>query len=144
MPFLDSRVVNFFVSLPNSARRLHHEPKHVIQAQFEKPNMIRFADGERSRREHKEVAAASSEELLLHGTLGEYLREILATPTFAHQVPGIFEFIDENYLSSQLDAFIRSAPGINYKFMSRLGALEMWCRMASADSHSALFARATA
>ncbi|MFZ0414488.1 MAG: asparagine synthase-related protein [Candidatus Acidiferrales bacterium] len=144
MPFLDSRVVNFFASLPDSARALHREPKHVIQAQFQKPNVIRAAGPKRLRRVGKRTNAISFEELLLGGTLGAYFRDLLAAPTIANRASGVFELIDERYLFGQLDSFIRGAPGVDYKFISRLGALELWSRMAKMQTRSSSSVRAIA
>ncbi|HEV2288674.1 MAG TPA: asparagine synthase-related protein [Candidatus Acidoferrales bacterium] len=137
MPFLDSRVVNFFVSLPSSGRALYREPKHVIRAQLKKPNMARPRRRKWFSHGRKEKAAASFDELLLRGTLGEYFRGILSVPTFFCQAPGIFGVIDERYLFSQLQAFLSGAPSVNYKFISRLGALEMWSRMLGVQTCSA-------
>ena len=142
MPFLDSRIVNFFASLPNSARALRREPKHVIQAQFRKTEMIRASGHRKPRRKGKTNFVVSLEELLLRGTLGAHLRELLAAPTFVNRAPGIFELIDQRYLFDQLAALRRGATGVDYKFISRLGALELWSSMQTVRTRNASFVAA--
>jgi hypothetical protein len=141
LPFLDSRVVKFFTNLPYSARAFYRKPKYIIKEQFKRH---RYLFAERSSRAnelaaderiHRSIRSSSSfEELLLRGTLGAYFRELLASPSALARVPGIFEFLEEEYVEPQRRAFLRGDPGIDCKFVSRLAALELWARRSVSSS----------
>lgn|GEM_PF-5702122 len=137
LPFLDSRVVNFFMNLPDSARAFYRRPKDVIRRQF---TMHRYLRGPISLRSQKTLSFRegakskdiSFEEALLKGkgALGSYFRELLRGVSLFDQVKGIGDFLDENYCHTQLQSFLQSKSGIDYKFISRLAALEVWQRNA--------------
>ncbi|HLW81498.1 MAG TPA: asparagine synthase-related protein [Candidatus Acidoferrales bacterium] len=135
LPFLDSRIVKFFANLPYSARAFYREPKYVIRKQFKRhrysfagrPSRVNeLTSDERIYRSSR--SSSSFEELLLRGTLGVYFRELLVSPSALARVPGIFEFLKEEYVERQRRAFLRGDPGIDCKFVSRLAALELWAR----------------
>lgn len=142
MPFLDSRVVNFFASLPDSARAVYREPKHTIIQQFKQRNLARPANKEIPRTRESRLGTKSIEQLLLSGTLGAHFRELLAAPTAIDRVPGLFDYVDEFYLSRQIESFVRGRSAVDYKFISRMAALELWSR-AQVETPSC-YARATA
>ncbi|HKV27017.1 MAG TPA: asparagine synthase-related protein [Candidatus Acidoferrales bacterium] len=143
MPFLDSRVVNFFASLPVSARAFYREPKHIIREQFRRRNLARIEDEPVASNGESVARTQSLEQLLLSGTLGAYFRELLRAPSVLQNVPGLFDYVDESYLFRQLEAFVRNMGGADGKFISRLAALESWSRMYAAKNASG-YARATA
>ncbi|MHB8540295.1 MAG: asparagine synthase-related protein [Candidatus Acidiferrales bacterium] len=143
MPFLDSRVVNFFVSLPDSARAVYRAPKHIIRQQFKRMNLPPVADeGRRGTRKSK-LGTKSMEQLLLSGSLGVLFRELLATPTAIARVPGLFDYVDESYLSRQIELFMDGRGAADCKFISRMAALELWSRVQTTKSPDT-YARATA
>ena len=125
LPFLDARVVNFFCSLPYSARAFYREPKHVIRDQFRSKNLLHVASNHRavSARDGNIVPA---DELLLRGSLGAYFRDLLRDCTLPNRVHSIFDIVDEGYFFNQLSTFIRGNAGTNYTFISKLAALELW------------------
>jgi Asparagine synthase/Glutamine amidotransferase domain len=125
LPFLDSRVVNFFCSLPYSARAFYREPKHIIRDQFRRQKLL-YKD------KSEDVACARSgnavpvDQLVLGGSLGAYFRDLLCACKLPDRVPGMFELIDERYFSDQIRSFRNGNNGCNYRFISRLAALELW------------------
>lgn len=143
MPFLDSRVVNFFASLPSAARAFYREPKHAIRAQF-KHRKLAQGDNLRIAEQRENLSGTESfEQLLLRGSLGSYFRELLSEPTAVEHAPGLFEFVDERYFFHQIRSFIEGTAEVDYKFISRVAALESWSRMLSAQ-FPRCHARATA
>ncbi len=128
MPFLDSRVVNFFASLPDSERAVHREPKHIIREQFRRRQLAGVED--RSVAFHRKSVAGtkSMERLLLNGSLGAYFRELLRAPSVIASAPDLFDYVDEAYLFRQMESFAQNAGGVDCKFISRLAALESWSR----------------
>ncbi len=134
MPFLDSRVVNFFANLPNSARAIHLQPKHVIRQQFKRRNLVR-SEGQRiSMHRGAAIKTKSLEELLLGGARGAHFRELLGGPTILGRVPGLFDLVDETYISHQIQSFRAARSGVDYKFIGRLAALESCSRMTAVKS----------
>jgi hypothetical protein len=125
LPFMDARVVTFFSSLPYGARAIYREPKHVIRCQLRRPGM---------RYQPKPAANGISceskcqEQLLLEGTLGAYYRSLLRQPTLLDRAPGLFEFVDERHFSEQLSAFHKGKGKIDYRFLAKIGTLEVWSR----------------
>lgn len=75
--------------------------------------------------------AKSQEQLLLEGTLGSYYRELLQAPTFVNRSPRLFEFVDEQYCEKQVADFRKGKEGIDHKFISKIGTLEVWSRALS-------------
>ncbi|MGC1107213.1 MAG: asparagine synthase-related protein [Candidatus Acidiferrales bacterium] len=131
LPFLDSRVVKFFASLPYSARAFYRRPKYVIDAQFAKHGYVRAARVKRNGTNHPSQppgssSAASFEGALLAGSLGSYFRELLGRRSALDHAPGVCEFIDEGYLEQQMRAFRLDLTGVDYKFIARVAALELW------------------
>ncbi|MGH9729327.1 MAG: asparagine synthase-related protein [Candidatus Acidiferrales bacterium] len=143
MPFLDSRVVNFFASLPDSARAICREPKHIIREQFRRRKLVRVEDARTETNRKSGATSKSLEQVLLRGTLGAYFRELLKAPSVAGNVPGLFDYVDESYLFTQVRAFARDTSGVDYKFISRLAALELWSRTNAAQGAN-YYERATA
>jgi len=131
LPFMDARVVTFFSSLPYSARAVYREPKHVIRCQMRR-------EGMRSRPkpfgENNSHPRKSQEQLLLEGALGTYYRELLRQPTLPNRAPELFEFVDEQYMEKQVAAFRKSEKEIDYRFIAKIGTLEVWGRALSSRS----------
>ncbi|HKW87930.1 MAG TPA: asparagine synthase-related protein [Candidatus Acidoferrales bacterium] len=128
LPFLDARVVNYFVNLPNSARSIIREPKHVIRAQA-RSHAPRPKNDRGMVKRKKRTTGKSADELLMSGSLGAYFRELIVYPETLNQVHGIFDYVDEGYAIDQIRAFREGKIGVNMKFISRLAALEKWRRM---------------
>ncbi|MHB8754661.1 MAG: asparagine synthase-related protein [Candidatus Acidiferrales bacterium] len=143
MPFLDSRVVNFFVSLPDSTRSIYRAPKHIIREQFNRRNLARATDEPPSGTWVSRLETKSIEQVFLSGSLGACFRELLAAPTAIARVPGIFDYIDESYLFRQIKLFMDGRGAADCKFVSRMAALELWSRVQT-DKSPATYARATA
>jgi hypothetical protein len=131
LPFLDARVVNFFCSLPYSARAFYRGPKQVIRDQFRRQK-LRYEDnsGEGPAIAHSR-SAVSPDALLLQGSLGDYFRGLLRECTLPDRVPGMFELVDEHYFSDQVRSFRKGDGGFDGKFISKLAALEFWSQTAS-------------
>jgi hypothetical protein len=121
LPFMDARIVNFFGNLPYSARPLWREPKHLVRKQLRRPGMAYVPLP--SLPEPK-----SQEQLLLEGSLGAYLREIVGNLTFLNRAPGLFDFIDQGYLEDQIEGFRAGRAGVNGKLIGKLAAMEHWSR----------------
>jgi asparagine synthetase B (glutamine-hydrolysing) len=131
LPFMDARVVTFFSNLPYSARAFYREPKHIIRCQLRRDGM-RYRPkpfGKGNSRPRK-----SQEQLLLEGTLGAYYRELLRESTLPNRTPGLFEFVDEQYFEKQVAAFRKTEKEIDYRFISKIGTLEVWGRALSSRS----------
>ncbi|HEV2489261.1 MAG TPA: asparagine synthase-related protein [Candidatus Acidoferrales bacterium] len=124
MPFLDSRVVNFFASLPYSARSICRRAKYVIRAQFDKQKLQLLRVNDRELRAANKDRGKGAEGLLLGGSLGAHFRDLLDEPTFPHRVPGIFHCLDERYCHDQIQLFREGNSSVNTKFVARLAALE--------------------
>jgi hypothetical protein len=125
LPFMDARVVTFFSSLPYGARAIYREPKHVIRCQLRRQGMRYRPKPPSNGNCH---CPKSQEELLLEGTLGTYYRELLRQPTLPNRAPGLFQFVDEQYFSEQLAGFRKGKGKIDYRFISKVGTLEVWSR----------------
>jgi hypothetical protein len=131
LPFMDARVVTFFGSMPYSARAFYREPKHVIRCQLRRQGM-KYTP----RPSETKASSKSQEQLLLEGTLGDYYRSLLRQPTFLSRSLRLFEFVNESYFEKQLTAF-RNGRVVDYQFISKLGALEMWSQALSARAREA-------
>ncbi|MGB6482873.1 MAG: asparagine synthase-related protein [Candidatus Acidiferrales bacterium] len=147
LPFLDSRMLKFFASLPYSARAFYRRPKYVIDAQFAKHGYVRAARVKRNGTNRPSQSsgsrsAASFEETLLVGSLGSYFRELLGQRSALDHVPGVCEFIDEGYLERQMRTFRRGLTGVDYKFIARVAALELWSQ--TCQQEAAFVSRASA
>jgi len=133
LPFMDARAVTYFASLPYSARAIYREPKHVIRALLRRGGMrYRPRPGENTPK-----CSKSQEQLLLEGTIGEWYRTLLRTPTLLNRVPRLFEFLDERYLQTQFTNFISGKGRVNYRFIAKAGTLEVWSRALSQRRASA-------
>lgn len=128
MPFLDSRVVNFFASLPDSVRAVYCEPKHIIREQFRRRKLARVAEAPVELNRKNIAGTKSMEQLLLSGSLGAHFRELLRAPSVIENMPELFDYVDEGYLFRQMELFAQDAGGVDFKFISRLAALELWSR----------------
>lgn len=132
-PFLDCRIVRLFANLPYSMRAFYRRPKYVIRTQFDKHNYVRPENANRKalRDERRPVGAgsASSEELLLKGALGIYFRELIRVGKQFESALELYRLIDERYVADQIRAFQLDLPGVNYKLIGRIAALEQWCQM---------------
>ena len=71
---------------------------------------------------------------MLEGTLGTYYRELLGQPTLPNRAPELFEFVDEQYMEKQVAAFRKSEKEIDYRFIAKIGTLEVWSRALSSRS----------
>jgi hypothetical protein len=126
LPFLDSRVVNFFCSLPYSARAFYREPKHIIRDQFRRQKLLYEAKSGEDPASAHSGNVIPADQLLLGGSLGAYFRDLLRASKLPDRVPGMFELIDEQYFSDQIRSFRNGENGCNYRFISKLAALEFW------------------
>ena len=143
MPFLDSRVVNFFASIPDSARAVYREPKHIIREQFRRRKLAGVEEATVAAN-HKSIAGTKSmEQLLLSGSLGARFRELLRAPRVIENMRELFDYVDEAYLCRQIESFVQDVGGVDCKFISRLAALELWSRAYAAKGASC-YARAMA
>lgn len=137
-PFLDCRIVRFFADLPYSMRALYRRPKYVIHAEFEKHGYGRpkVANRQVLRGEplQRTAGSASSGELLLKGALGVYFRELLSVGKLFELAPELCRLVDERHVANQIRAFQLDLPGVNYKFIARIAALEQWCLMCEEPS----------
>ncbi|MBV9302339.1 MAG: hypothetical protein JOY62_17940 [Acidobacteriaceae bacterium] len=129
LPFMDARVMNFFGSIPYSARALYREPKHLIRAQLRRPGMIYQA-----KKRTYNASSMLPEDLLLSGVIGEHFRNLLRELTLPDRIPGLFDLIDESYFSKQVNAFCRREQCADARFISRIAALEIWARTRNASS----------
>lgn len=137
-PFLDCRIVKLFANLPYLMRAFYRRPKYVIHAQFGKHG---YARPEITKRQalsggpaRAAARSASSDELLLKGTLGVYFRGLLRAGKLFELAPELCRLIDEAYVDDQLRAFQAGLPGVNFKFITRIAALEQWCQMREESS----------
>jgi hypothetical protein len=137
LPFMDARVVNFFVNLPYTCRPIWREPKHIIRAEFRKQRTVSFKAPNAAVPNGK-----SPEELLLAGSIGAFFRELLAGPTFVDRVPGVFTLLDNAYLEDQIQLFRKCRPGVNSRFIAKVGTIELWSR-ALAKKNTMVLQRAT-
>ncbi|MGA8028868.1 MAG: hypothetical protein WB992_17135, partial [Bryobacteraceae bacterium] len=143
LPFLDARIVNFFCSIPYSARSIFRQPKHVIRDQFQRHKLARQLSRGNEKPSVVPKATEGPEVLLLRGSLGAYFRELLGECTLPDRVPGIFELIDERYFTNQIRSFRNEDSSTDYAFITRLAALELWSqviskRRSAADSLTAV------
>lgn len=143
LPFLDSRVVNFFASLPGSMRAVYREPKHVIREQFRRRKLAGVEDRSAAFNRESVAGTKSMEQLLLSGSLGAYFRELLRAPSVIASAPGLFDYMDEGYFFRRMQSFAQNAGGVDCKFISRLAALESWSR-AQATKVASSYAQVTA
>lgn len=128
LPFMDARAVTYFGSLPDPARAVYREPKHVIRSLLRR-NGMRYRprpDAGSSK------CSKSQEQLLLEGSIGAYYRELLRTPTFPDRLPGMFEFLDEQYFKKQVTSFVNGTAGTDHRFIAKAGTLEVWSRSLTA------------
>jgi hypothetical protein len=129
LPFLDTRIVNFFTSLPYGYRAFYRAPKYIIRTQLRHKDMCVPANLN-GRNAKPSTTQPSIEQLMLGGSLGAYVRGLLHDFTFADRVSGLFDLVDERYVHDQLASFRKGERGTDYKFISRLAALELWSRSA--------------
>jgi len=128
LPFLDTRIVEFFCSLPPGARAWYRRPKQVIRSAVDDLNSA-----------HAQVASLpeyrcpSVEEILLGGSLGRHLRRLLEYPRALDRAPGIFELLSEPYVDRAIRSFRRGEPTTDFRLVSRLAALEEWTRCPARD-----------
>jgi hypothetical protein len=134
LPFMDARIVNFFAQLPYGARAIWREPKHVIRSEMRRKGMT----SPPATKPPSRPSTKSQEELLLGGSMGRLFRELLAGPTFVNRVPGLFELLDEDYFESQIESFRKGEPGVNFKFVAKVGTLEMWSQALAERKTNAL------
>jgi hypothetical protein len=83
LPFMDARVVNFFGSIPYSARTFYRQPKDIIRSQAALKELLSKVPAERTLPAPREDM--SIEELLARGSLGAYFRELLGDLTFLYR-----------------------------------------------------------
>ncbi len=127
LPFGDARVVNYFCSLPYSARAFWRKPKMVISNQFERRKLVRVK-GAAVPTSTNGSRAASPEQRILDGSLGAFLRELLSRQTIPDRVPGLFEVVDERFFNDQIQRFSTDSPGVDHVFIGKIAALEFWNR----------------
>jgi hypothetical protein len=124
MPFLTARMVNYFMSLPYSARPLWKRPKWIIDE-----TRRRYLPSARSAPPLNDDSNDKSvEAILLEGSLGEYFRQLLATPSFPALGPGVMSLLCEGYLDDQLHRLQKRSEGIDAHLIFKLAALETWSR----------------
>jgi hypothetical protein len=124
LPFMDSRIVNFFGSIPYSARALYREPKHIIREQLRRPGMVYHS----KKRTYNIRTMPLPDDILLSGVIGEHFRSMLREITFVDRVPGLFDLLDESYFTKQIDAFRQRQSRVDSRFISKIATLETWAR----------------
>jgi hypothetical protein len=125
LPFMDARAVTYFGSLPASARAIYREPKHVIRALLRR-NGMRYRPRPSGGAAAK--CAKSQEQILLEGAIGAWYRELLRTPALPGRAPGLFDIIDEQFFETQIRNFVAGKGRTSYRFIAKLGSLEVWSR----------------
>lgn len=126
LPFMDARVVNFFGSIPYSARAFYRQPKDIIRSQAALKELLSEVPAERTPPASREEL--SIEQLLARGSLGAYFRELLGDLTFIARARGLDELIDGRYFESQVAAFRSGKPDCDLRLVCKLAALEQWSR----------------
>jgi hypothetical protein len=121
LPFMDARIINFFGNLPYSARPIWREPKHLVRNQLRRPGMTYVPLPPLPE-------PKSQEQLLLEGSLGSYLREVIRNLTFLNRAPRLLDFVDQRYLETQIKAFVAGDTHVNAKLIAKLSAIEHWSR----------------
>ncbi|MGB7722565.1 MAG: asparagine synthase-related protein, partial [Bryobacteraceae bacterium] len=139
MPFLTARMVNYFMSLPYSARSLLKPPKWVI-AETRRRYLPSVGITTPPNDDYNDK---SVETLLLDGSLGEYFRQILAAPSFPSLGPAVMTLLREDYLEEQLRRLKRRSEGTDARLIIRLAALETWSRSLSTTQPHTLCSRHT-
>ena len=124
MPFLTARMVNYFMSLPYSARSLLKPPKWVIA----ETRRRYLPSADTTTPPNDDYNDKSMETLLLEGSLGEYFRQILAAPSFPSLGPAAMSLLSEGYLDDQLRRLQKRSEGIDARLIFKLAALEIWSR----------------
>jgi hypothetical protein len=130
LPFMDARVVNYFGSLPYSARAFYHRPKHVVRQQIRAQHMVTAGCPAMP-------PGKTQEQLLLQGPLGEYIRKLLGDLSFLRRLPRNHGIIEMNYVEGQIQNFIRGgAEPYDAKLISKLATLEVWSRSLTDSSEN--------
>jgi hypothetical protein len=124
LPFLDTDVVNIFCSLPPWTRRFYKSGKYFYRyAAAQNSQLPDFTIKRRSDAPHPR----SLHEILLEGVLGEYIRELLKTPTFLNALDS--SIIDTAFLGEQIQKFIQNSKPYRYDVVMKSAVLESWYRM---------------
>jgi asparagine synthetase B (glutamine-hydrolysing) len=126
LPFMDARVVNFFGSIPYSARTFYRRPKDIIRSQAALKELLSEVPAERTLPAPREEL--SIEQVLARGSLGAYFRELLGGLTFIARARGLDELIDGRYVESQIAAFRSGKSECDLRLVCKLAALEQWSR----------------
>jgi hypothetical protein len=125
LPFLTARMVNYFVSIPYSARPIWKKPKWVIT---EARRRLELKPPSVAREQRSSERETTQEELLLRGSLGDYFRQLLASPAFPVVAPELMKLLNQRYLDEQLSGFRKGNAHVDAKLIFKLAALETWLR----------------
>jgi Asparagine synthase len=133
LPFLDSRMVNFFGSLPYCARACYRSAKDVVRSQ---PAVRRLAGQKPTapRPQRLDETGADEpgvDEVLLRGSLGEHFRSMFKGLTFINRTPNLFDYLDERHFDKQISAFQRGDRLIDFRLINKIASLEHWARQLS-------------
>jgi hypothetical protein len=135
LPFLDSRMVNFFGSLPYSARACYRSAKDVVWSQ---PGVRRLAEQMPTASSQRADAGADPgvDEVLLRGSLGEHFRSMFKDLSFVDRTPGLFDYLDQRHFDEQVRAFRRGERLRDFRLINKIASLEHWARQLSRPSVS--------
>lgn len=123
LPFLDSRIVNFFGSLPYSARAWYRSAKDVVRSQPAVRRRVEPMPTVPLRTDSPGV-----DEVLLRGSLGEHFRSMFKDLSFIDRTPGLFDYLDERYFGHEMRAFQRGDQLRDFRLINKIASLEHWAR----------------
>ena len=126
LPFMDAKVVNFFGSIPYSARPFYRQPKDLIRSQAALKELRNEVPAEQMP--HAQHEDPTIEQLLTRGSLGAYFRELLGDLTLIARTRGLDDLIDGRYVHSQVAAFRGGKLDCDFRLVCKLAALEHWSR----------------
>jgi len=127
-PFLDTKVVNIFATLPPSARRFYKHPKHFIQDIAKQYSSIPDFVLTRGRLTLRDITRPPKDSdnaflcNLLKGPLREYFHKLLTQPSFLDLLNP--EVINIPLLQRQLRKFHYGESGVDFGLVYKCASLE--------------------
>jgi hypothetical protein len=128
LPFLDSRMVNFFGSLPYSARACYRSAKDFVRSQPALGRLAKQMPTAPSQRADAGADAPGVDEVLLRGSLGEHFRSMFKDLSFIDRTPGLFDYLDQRHFDGQVRAFQRGERLRDFRLINKIASLEHWAR----------------